>query len=71
MEFTLTVFILLFWIAIVEMAIGVIFLLFNNDSLQKVMQAFAIIFLGILASWLSSCSCNTIKNEIQSDIFNS
>jgi len=71
MEFTLTVFILLFWIALVEIAIGLLFLLFNNDSWQKLINAFAIIFLGIFAAWLSSGTCTTIKNQLQSEIFSS
>lgn len=70
MELTLTILIILFWIAIGEIAAGLILFLFYNNSVQKVSNAFAIIFLGIFASWLCFRTCNNIKNALQSEIFN-
>jgi hypothetical protein len=69
MEVALNFLVILFWIAIGEIAAGLIILLFYNDSVQKVSNAFAILCLGILASLLCYRMCNNIKNELQSEIF--
>jgi len=71
MEFTLTILVILFWIAIAEIVAGLILLLFYNNSEQTVSNAFAILCLGIVASWLCYRMCNNIKNELQAEIFTS
>jgi hypothetical protein len=62
-------FFVLFWVFVVVTAIGVILLLFYNDTLQKVSIALGITGLGMSLTWMCFSMCNNAKNELDSKIF--
>ena len=63
------IFYYLFWPFAIITAIGLLFLIFYNDTLPNVSFGLAITGLGMSLSWMCFTIINNTKNEMESKIF--